>query len=514
MIGLVAAGVFTWQQEAQYTSVTQLFVSSNAVATDNNDLNQGGNFAQQRVRSYVDLVDSPVIAAKVMKDLGLRYDADEFSLMVEATTPPDTVLIDISVTDASPSGARDIAAAVAARFTELVTQIERIPGRKGSSVKVTVIKPATWSDSPVSPNVGLNLALGFLAGLSVGGGVAVVRQSMDKRLRRPEELANVTSSPVLSTIPVKKGAKESPLIIEGSAQSAHAESMRQLRTNLQYVDVDRPVRSLVVTSAMPNEGKTMTACNLGIAFAEAGTRVLLVDADLRRPKVADYLGLEGAVGLTNVLAGQALIADAIQQWGDTGLWVLPSGYVPPNPSELLGSQNMVDLVSALTTGFDIVIVDTPPLLPVTDGAVMAAVADGCLVVSRHGKTTSTQAAAAVKALQKVGARLYGTVLNMIPRRPEGNYSYGYSSATASAGQPDQVTATMPSGRALKPATAQSGHPRGSTSTGYSANQPRTGRHSPLSDAPTTEIRMPGTYRATHPANVENEQYVRSASQRR
>ena len=220
-----------------------------------------------------------------------------------------------------------------------------------------------------------------------------------------------------------------------NSRTARAEALRQLRTNLQFVDVDQPVKTLVITSAIPGEGKSSTACNLALLFAETGRRVLLIDADLRRPRIADYFGLEGAVGLTTILAGRATPEDVVQPWSD-GLWVLPSGFVPPNPSELIGSRHMADLLGGFREAFDMVILDCPPLLPVTDGAVAAARADGALLLARAGKTTSTQITAAVNALHKVDARLLGCVFNMV--RSDGGdayqyYNYRYSARDGSTG---------------------------------------------------------------------------------
>jgi len=303
---------------------------------------------------------------------------------------------------------------------------------------------------------------------------------------------------VLSAIPFDRKAEKSPLITEGSAQSARAEAMRQLRTNLQFVNVDRPLRSLVVSSALSGEGKSTTVCNLGIAFAEAGKRVIIVDADLRRPSVAEYFGLEGAVGLTDVLAGRANVRDVVQPWGSSGLWILPSGYVPPNPSELLGSGNMADLLTALGSGFDIILIDTPPLLPVTDAAVMSTIADGCLLVSRHAKTTTSQAGLAAEALAAVSAKLHGCVLNMTQGMSGGSYAYyGYDSvkATTSGETPKPVAEPQQTEIPLRVKTQRA--------AGRAQSAP--GRHlQPDDTEKTTDLRWP-------PANRSDNVYGTPAS---
>jgi capsular exopolysaccharide synthesis family protein len=366
-------------------------------------------------------------------------------------------------------------------------------------VGVQIIAEPRLADAPVSPQPLRNVGLAVALGLIVGIGAAALRESLDNTIRSPDSLTGAAAAPMLCAIPFDGKADKAGLITEGSAQSGRAEAMRQLRTNLQFVNVDHPLRSLVVSSAVPGEGKSTTACNLGIAFAEAGKRVIIVDADLRRPKIAEYLGLEGAVGLTNVLAGQASVRDVVQSWGNSGLWVLPSGYVPPNPSELLGSGNMADLLAALSAAFDVIIIDTPPLLPVTDAAVMATVADGCLLVSRHAKTTTTQVATAAGALAAVGAKLHGCVLNMSPAKRASEYSY-YTYESIERANPGVTdpgrTPHLAKPSALPGPIASPFRRRKGPATGR-AKPIAAARHGkqPTADAQTTEFRMPQTYQS-------------------
>jgi capsular exopolysaccharide synthesis family protein len=291
-------------------------------------------------------------------------------------------------------------------------------------VKVEVVAGPQLNDVPVAPRPVRNLALAALLGLIIGAAGAVAREMLDTTVKTGEALHALAGAPVLAGVPFDPDAKTAPGTYVSSGHSARAESLRQLRTNLQYVDVDRPVKTVVVTSAVPGEGKSSTACGLAILFAEAGQRVLIIDADLRRPCIAEYLGIEGAAGLTTVLVGKASVDDVLQRWG-TDLWVLPSGSLPPNPSELLGSQHMADLLDELRERFDMVIVDCPPLLPVTDGAVVAARADGALLMARSRRTTIGQVTAAVRALQSVDARLLGCVFNMVAKNGADAY-YNYS----------------------------------------------------------------------------------------
>ncbi|GAB1642989.1 polysaccharide biosynthesis tyrosine autokinase [Krasilnikovia sp. MM14-A1259] len=454
---------------------------------------QGGQFAQQRVKSYVDVLTSNRLAQAIVDSGATNLSAEAVQGEISAQVVPDTVLVAATVTDEDRVRALQLAQTLAVQFPLLIEGLETPPGAKIATVGVRIIAEPKLADSPVSPQPQRNVLLAIALGVLVGVGIAALRESLDTTIRTPEVLNKAASAPMLSVVPFDGKAEKSPLITEGSAQSTRAEALRQLRTNLQFVNVDRPLRSLVVSSALPGEGKSSTVCNLGIAFAEAGKRVLLIDADLRRPRLAQYLDLEGAVGLTNVLAGQANVRDVVQAWGGSGLWVLPSGYVPPNPSELLGSGNMADLLTSLGSAFDVVIIDTPPLLPVTDAAVMATLADGCILVTRHAKTTVAQAGSAAGALTAVGARLLGCVLNMAPKKGGGAYAYygyGASDDDLAAAVP-QLGPVTPAKRNLGklPAPPQQALPAAIPVTGRAPARPA--RHSrSAADAPTTEIRLP------------------------
>jgi tyrosine-protein kinase len=495
----VAVGVavtVTLLTPPKYAASLTFFISTRG--TEATQAFQGGQFAQQRVKSYVDVLTSNRLAQAVVARGAIPLDPETVQDEITAQVVPDTVLIEVTVTDPDRARTLQIAQSLAAHFPVLIGKIETPPGSRVPTVGVQVIAEPRLADDPVSPQPLRNLGLAVALGLIVGVGAAALRESLDTTIRSPESLTAAASAPTLSAIPFDGKADASPLITEGSAQSSRAEAMRQLRTNLQFVDVDRPLHSLVVSSAVPGEGKSTTVCNLGIAFAEAGKRVIIVDADLRRPMIAEYLGLEGAVGLTNVLAGQASVRDVVQPWGNNSLWVLPSGYIPPNPSELLGSDNMADLLSALSSGFDMIIIDTPPLLPVTDAAVMAAVADGCLLVSRHGKTTTTQVATAISALDAVGAKLHGCVLNRSPARRATAYSYySYESVAQAKGHTKNAVQS-------RKATAPPAPSWPLTSPLRRPDVVATGRARPITgqpgwpedfDSPTTVLRLPHTYQS-------------------
>jgi capsular exopolysaccharide synthesis family protein len=449
-VALGAAMLVTNLTPPKYAGSVTFFTSAQTQGGVS-DAYQGDLFSQQRVTSYVDLLTSDRLATMVVNNHRIGLTPQQVQRRISAQAIPNTVLLSATVTDGDRAQALRITEALAIEFAALVQIIETPPGATGPTARIEVIAGPKLAPKPVAPTPLRNAGFALVLGVLVGVGAAALREALDTTVKNAETLSQATAHPVLSSIPLDGRAKKAPLIIEGSARSARAEAMRQLRTNLRYVDVDTPVKTIAVSSALPGEGKSTTACNLAIVFAEAGKRVILVDADLRRPSVAEYLGLEGAVGLTNVLVGQCWLDSAVQQWGTSGIFVLPSGSVPPNPSELLGSRNMAHLIDVLRNAFDVVIIDTPPLLPVTDAAIVASIADGAVLVTRCAKTTASQAASASAALAKVEARVLGCVLNMQPVRGRMSYTYYDYGLRPAARHSRRSVAVSPGGPVARPA---------------------------------------------------------------
>ncbi|WP_136610350.1 polysaccharide biosynthesis tyrosine autokinase [Sinomonas albida] len=421
LLGVAAAAAFSILSKPQFKASAQVFVSTQSGGTVQ-DLVQGSTFTQQRVKTYAGLVTTPIVLLPVISNLHLSMTADELAKTAMASAPLDTTLIEISVTSPDPVKAADIANGISESLTNVVQNIEST-GSQSSQVKLTRVKQADVPSTPVTPNVPINVALGLLVGLTLGVGAAVLKHALDNRVRSERDVEAISTAPILGGITFDAKAPKRPLIVQDDPRSPRAEAFRTLRTNLQFIDAGGGARSFVITSAVESEGKSSTASNLAIALDSAGHKVIVVDADLRRPKLAQYMGLEGAVGLTDLLIGRADMEDAVQQWGRGGLRVLPAGSVPPNPSELLGSAAMHSLVQRLENEFDYVLFDAPPVLPVTDAAVLSKSAGGAILVVAAGRTHRSQLSAAVTALENVGSRLYGFVLTMLP--VQGPHSYGY-----------------------------------------------------------------------------------------
>jgi capsular exopolysaccharide synthesis family protein len=262
--------------------------------------------------------------------------------------------------------------------------------------------------------------------LALGIAAAWLWSLLDTRVHSAEDLRNVTGAPLIGTLPFDPDASKRPLVVHEEPHSPAAEEYRGLRTNIVFTNVGGKGECLVISSANPGEGKSTTVANLAIVLADSGARVVLVDCDFRRPSVARYMRIEGGVGLSDILVGRAQPVDVLQRWGADNLYILPAGRTPPNPSELLGSALMKDLIAFLLKSFDYVLLDSPPLLVATDATVLSKIADGVILVASHETTRRHALAASVNALTMVDSRLLGTVLTKVPPKRVGGYRSGYS----------------------------------------------------------------------------------------
>lgn len=428
LLGAGSAAAYSFLVPPLYVADTQLYISVRATAAAGTaDLVQGTAFARQAVTSYVAVVESDIVLDRVISDLKLDLSVEQLDEKITTSSPAESVLIDVSVTHPDAALAANIANSVGRNFAKvIVSELEKPSGSMASPIKVTTIRPAHVPVAPTVPNVPLSIVLGIIAGLAVGIFWAVLRKFLDTRLHSAGDIGSVTQTPILGTLTLDRSARKRPLVVHFDPMSKPAEAYRSLRTNLQFINVDGGPRSFAVTSSIPGEGKSTTVANLAIALAETQLRVALVDADLRRPRIADYLGIEGASGLTDILIGRAELADVLQQWGPNQLFVLPSGSVPPNPSELLGSAAMLRLITELTDQFDIVLIDSPPLLQVTDAVILSQLAGGTLVVVASGVTKRRELEAAASALDRVSSRMVGVILTMVPTKGPDSHAYGQS----------------------------------------------------------------------------------------
>ena len=430
LVAIVGAGSaygYAKSSAPSYRATSKVFVTVENGQTVS-ELVQGSTFAQNVVQSYAQLVTMPAVLDSVIEELGLGVTSRSLARSVSANTPLNTSIIEIGAVSGDPDRAAEISNAVATSLSATVDELAPRNAEGGSSVAVRTVSPAVAPEFAFWPNTRFLTATGLLVGLVLGIGGALLRQVLDTKVRREEDVARVTDMALLGSVAASRTPESGRPVMLSRPRSAQAESYRKIRANLQFVNAAIELRSLAVTSARASEGKSTTVLNLALAMAERSSRVLIVDADLRRPTIAEKCGLEGAAGLTTVLIGNAGVDDVIQCWGDTGVSVMAAGAAPPNPLQLLESEAMAELLEELKERYDAILFDAPPALPVADASVLGRLADGVLLVAGAGMVTRQQLRTVVDSLGAVGTEIVGVVLSRANKREISDYyGYGYHS---------------------------------------------------------------------------------------
>lgn len=290
---------------------------------------------------------------------------------------------------------------------------------------VQIVTPASVPAVPFAPQPLRNAVLGLVVGLMLGVGLAFLFETLDDRVRSKQQLETATGWPTVGLIPVIAGAKKGQpdLVTRDKPSSPTAEAYRTLRTAIQFLSIERPLSVIQVTSANSGDGKTATAANLAITMAKTHDRVLLIDADLRRPRIHHEFGLANDVGFTSVLLGESAPEDSLHHVGPEGLIVLPSGPPPPNPSEVLAMRRTRELINRLRSLCDVIIIDSPPVLPVTDPLVISGYVDGVLLVTDAATARARELGRTRELLEQVSAKVIGITVNRVSA--DAGYAYGY-----------------------------------------------------------------------------------------
>ncbi|MGH9890421.1 MAG: polysaccharide biosynthesis tyrosine autokinase [bacterium] len=438
------------------------------------------------IATEAEVANSVAVARLVATALGLQTDPRELLEDLEVSSPPDTEILEIDYVHPDPRQAQTLAEAFAQAYLDyrrqsaeetvaesaeriqraldeleeqedalvaeleeldetddearsdlesqlavvrnliLQRELERVSLTNPASVG-TIVEPASLPGTPFSPNHPLNGAFGLAAGLALGIGLAFIRDRLAGRLRGQEDVEAQIGASVLGSIPRVSTARTATGRV--ASRSTAGEAYRVLRTNLLAAVAREEVKSIIVTSPGHREGKTTTSANLGIALAQAGKRVILVSADLRRPRLHEFFRLPRGPGLSEVLRGKEALGRAVKTFDASvaphvqNLRVLPSGAAVDNPAELLASGAMTDVLEALEAEADLVVLDAPPLLPVTDAVALAPLVDGVLLVVGPKSTTSISLASSRKQIDNVGARFLGAVLNDLERGMVQSYGY-------------------------------------------------------------------------------------------
>jgi polysaccharide biosynthesis transport protein len=495
LLGLAIAALVASLGPREYSASVTIFVS--ATSADVTAALEGNELSTQRMTTYAELLTSDKIAAEVAAALGTELSAEDIAERVSASAVPETVLLTATAVDSSPQRAAQIANLVAARFIENVARLEQptavapppAPVEPGVAVAPPVVpqplvaarifEEASPPTSPTSPGPTVTLIVGAFLGLVGGLGLALLRNALDNSVSSPAQLRDVLGAPVLGTLAAGRRDAPDTLVMRADPQSAAAEGFRQLRTNLQYVALDHRCKVLLITSPKPHEQQTALVCNLAVAMADAGARVLVIGADLRRPSSTVALAVDRRTGLTDVLAGTTQLAEVIQHW--TGrVDILPSGAIPPNPSDLLASENLTKLIDEVRELYDVVLIDSSSLSPTADAVAMAPRADGVLLVVRRGRTTVEDARSAREALATVGARLLGSVMTMMPAAATGGRVGDRSNrgpeaevrlASVDGDAPHEARVAPPTRTPEPVAPGVTGHPASSTASSGSRPRP-------------------------------------------
>ena len=441
--------------------------------------------SEQLTTTYSQMMSKDNVLKAVATQLGLNLSVSELKGMITVTPVTDTQLITITVQSNDPKLSANIANAVASifaaqiqdiqmqrfsqsetslksqlsdldtqinsyqtqantaflqtdkdRLNALVTQYQQIYSNVQQSYEsvllseaqsvssVVQVESATPNLTPVKPKVMQNTLLAAVIGFLLAAGIIVAREALDDTIKTPEDISRKFKLSILGVINHHTPEKESPITLT-DPRSPTAEAYRTLRTNVNYASVDKPLRTLMVTSAEPGEGKSTTVCNLGVVLAQNGTKVIITDCDLRHPRVHKYFGLTNRQGLSALFMKTSDVSTGIRQKTEVeNLTVVTTGLLPPNPAELLGSQKMQRIVDSMHQAADLVLLDTPPILAVTDAAVLAPTVDGVLLVVRPGKTRVSALRLTLEQLQQVNAHVLGIVLNDVDLRGQ-SYAYHY-----------------------------------------------------------------------------------------
>lgn len=422
-----------------YSSTGALLVTSDR-GESTSELVQGSAYVQDLVATYVLLARSELVLAPVIKELELDATSRGLASAISASSPLNSVVIEVSATSQSAGLAQKITAATMTSLADVVTNdVAPMDANGNPTVRLTVIESANEPRFPIAPSTRNYVTIGALIGLALGVAFSVLRAFAWQTVRTRADVQRLTSLPVLGEVVETRRGTSLPAAILTKPLGIEAESVRAIAANLNFLKVDGGLKSIVVTSAASGEAKSSLVIALGLMIAESSKRVLLIDADLRSPSIAEYTQLDGGLGLTNVLIGDASLSDAAQDWGTDGLSVLTSGANAPNPGQLLTSQRMTDLLAEAREEFDFVLIDCAPLLAVTDATWLGNQTDGALLAVLYNHTTAHGLEKVVDAAEVGGLALLGAVLTRVPRRGVSRYGVGTYGSTGAGATSEPTT---------------------------------------------------------------------------
>ncbi|MDQ7876682.1 polysaccharide biosynthesis tyrosine autokinase [Microbacterium sp. QXD-8] len=477
LLGVLAGWLLVVSTPREYTASADVFVTVTGGASTG-ELAQSSNFSQLQARNFSAVATREVVLAPVIDSLDLDVTISQLRRQVTTSVPLNTSVITISATDESPARAAAIANSVSKFLAEVVPSLTpRVDGQ--SPVRLQVIESAKPPTAPSSPNIPLLLLTGLLAGLVAATVFVVLRGVVDARVRDKEQITEITGLPVLGVVSFDRRAQRDPIAVL-KAGSRRGEEYRQLRANLRFLQPGEVHKVFSITSSRPGEGKSATAANIAAALAASGLEVCLVEADLRRPTLSGLLDLPEYSGFTDVLTGDIALEDAIVSWGPDDLKVLLAGSRPPNPSELLESTAASAALQRIRERFDVTIIDCPPINPVPDGAVVARMLGGVILVIGARVLRVRELRRALDRLTSLGTSVEGAVFNMSRSREDARYDYAPAKAPTRPTEDDVANAPSEAGPGV--GAADDGPTIGTTTTPPPPPQesgvPHAGEHEP------------------------------------
>jgi polysaccharide biosynthesis transport protein len=452
---LSAAPQYVTPTEVQ--TMLQLVSSASVVAAVRHQLGsappvQASEVAQTNVINITAIATLPATAARVANVYANQFVVSQQGVAVRNATSAETNLkSQIQTTGQQIKALRQTKGAAAASEATAMVNQQAVLRVQLSQVEVSgaaatqalaLVTPARAPAAPSSPKPAQDALLGLVAGLILGLAVAFLRDSLDDAVASKEAAEHLASAPVLAAVPMVTSwrKRDRPLVVTLARPASPAtEAYRSLRTSLQFVRQEHELRTILVTSPAAAEGKTSTLANLGAVFAQAGQNVLMVSCDLRKPRLGQFFGIDEGAGLTTAILGEDTLENLIQPTpGTDNLWLLPSGPTPPNPAELLNGARAQEIFARLRDTFDLVLIDSPPVLPVTDAVVLSKDVDATLLIVAAYRTNSGDLHRAAEKLAQVDARVVGVVLNEATKMGSGYYGgyyggrHGYYGTTAAA----------------------------------------------------------------------------------
>ncbi|MFB4354659.1 polysaccharide biosynthesis tyrosine autokinase [Microbacterium sp. LS_15] len=420
IIGAGAAFGYSRTLPPEYSSTAAVMVIPQR-GDSTNELVQGSSYVQSLVQTYAVLASSPLVLSPVIDDLDLDETATQLAKRVSVVNTLNTVVIEISVTDNDRLRAQETASAITDSLIAAVADVSPSDAEGAPAVRLETIAPAREPQAPIGPNTRLFALIGAAIGFGLSVAYALFRRVLGTRITERSDIAAITDAPVIGEIVAWRRAYTILSTMLRSRDSRSAESFRALAANLKYVAVDRDLQVVMMTSSAPHEGKSSVSIGLAAALAESNHDVLLIDADLRRSSVANALQLEGAVGVTSILVGDATFDEAVQHSDAVNIDIIAGGAAAPNPGQLITSHRLRELVAEARERYEYVIVDSAPALVVSDALWLADLSDGVLVVARSGRTRRKQISAVLSTLKSTKKDVVGIVLNAVTRKESSPY---------------------------------------------------------------------------------------------